>query len=309
MGTTKRTPGYTKELWILPFDHRGSFQTKMFGIHGTPTAEQTAEIESYKMVVYEGFEKAVKNGGLPQDKLGILVDEQFGTPVLAAAKKKGVITCIPAEKSGQDEFDFEYGSAWKQHIEAAEPNFLKVLVRYNPEGDASMNKRQAERLATLSSYLLGTRTYFMFELLVPATDAQMERCKGDKNVFDNELRPQLMIRAIQELQKAGVEADVWKLEGLDRESDFESVCKAAKAGGREAVGCIVLGRGESDTKVKQWLSVGAHVPGVIGFAVGRTIFWEPLKALKEGKITRDEASKRVADKYLSLCDVWSTERA
>src|SRR5262245_4249496 len=100
--------GFNKPLYVLPFDHRGSFQTKMFGWKGALTPEQTAEIAASKKVVYEGFKSAVA-GGVPKAKAGILVDEQFGADVLRDAAKQGFITACPAEKSGQDEFDFEYG--------------------------------------------------------------------------------------------------------------------------------------------------------------------------------------------------------
>ncbi len=125
MGAAKQR-GYTKQLLVLPFDHRASFQEKMFGIKGTATPEQTKLIASYKMMIYEGFEQAVKSG-LPKDIMGILTDEQFGSEVLDRARQNGFTTCICVEKSGQDEFDFEY-SDWQQHIERYQPDLVKVLV-------------------------------------------------------------------------------------------------------------------------------------------------------------------------------------
>lgn len=303
----KSTHGYTKELLILPFDHRNSFQEKMFGIHGKPTPEQTALIASFKSLIYDGFEKALKQG-LPREKMGILVDEQFGQDVLRRAKADGVSTAICAEKSGQDEFDFEYGSSYGEHIEKADPTFVKVLVRYNPEGDEETNRVQANKLKELSQFLSNHHRLFMFELLVPATSEQLERCKGDKKVYDVEMRPRLMVRAIQELQAAGVECDVWKLEGLDRSGDYKMVCDAARAQGRDRVAVIVLGRGENEAKVREWLAVGANVPGVIGFAVGRTVFWEPLKAYRENKITKEQASDQIAKNYAGLCHFWLESR-
>lgn len=302
-GKGNKTRGYTQELMILPFDHRASFQEKLFGIKGKATPEQTAHVASFKTVVYEGFEKAVASG-LPKEKMGILVDDQFGQEVIRRCRQAGFSLSVCAEKSGQDEFDFEYGADYGKHIEATNPNIVKVLVRYNPEGDKEMNRRQALRLKELGEYLDRTHRKFMFELLVPATEKQLETCKGDKKVYDVELRPRLMVQAIRELQEIGVEADIWKLEGLDRVSDFEAVCTQARAGGRDNVGCILLGRGENEEKVREWLKVGANVKGVIGFAVGRTVFWEPLKAFKEGKCTRDEAVAKIASTYSSLCRLW-----
>jgi len=88
-----------------------------------------------------------------------------------------------------------------------------VLVRYNSEGDRELNRRQAARLNGLSDYLHSAmhRSLLMFELLVPAEKAQLDRVNGEKKKYDLELRPRLMVRAIHELQDAGVEPDVWKV--------------------------------------------------------------------------------------------------
>ncbi len=302
MAQSTKTRGYTKELLVLPFDHRTSFQEKMFGIFGKPDPEQTKLVGSYKTMIYEGFEKAVATG-LPKEKMAVLVDEQFGQEVIERAKKGHFTLCTAAEKSGQDEYDFEY-TDWKGQIKKTNPDIVKVLVRYNPEGDKTLNTRQAEKLAALSKFLDEVGKPFMFELLVPATKEQLDKVKGDKKVYDVEIRPTLMVRAIQELQKAGIEGDIWKLEGLDRKEDFLRVCETARASGRDKVGCIVLGRGENEAKVREWLSVGANVKGVIGFAVGRTVWWESLKAFKENKINRTQAVDQIANTYGSLCKLW-----
>src|ERR1051326_7316334 len=147
-----KTIGFDKPLYILPFDHRGSFQTKMFGWKGTLTADQTAQIAATKQVIYDGFKAAIK-AGVPKEKAGILVDEQFGTAILHDASASGFTTACPAEKSGQEEFEFKYGEDFAAHIEAFNPTFCKVLVRYNPEGDHDLNQRQAARLHRLSEYL------------------------------------------------------------------------------------------------------------------------------------------------------------
>jgi 5-dehydro-2-deoxygluconokinase len=303
------TVGFDRPLYILPFDHRGSFQTKMFGWTGTLTAKQTADIAATKQVIYDGFRAAVA-GGVPKAKGGILVDEQFGTAILRDAAASGYSTSCPAEKSGQDEFDFEYGEDFTKHIEAFHPTFCKVLVRYNPEADPDLNRRQAGRLRRLSQYLRGRGTSrFMFELLVPAEKAQLDRLGGDKRKYDRELRPGLMVRVIEELQDAGVEPDVWKIEGLDRREDSARVVAAARRGDRDRVGCIILGRGEDDSKVREWLRVAAGVPGFIGFAVGRTTFWDPLIDWRTKKTTREAAVAEIARRYREWVDVFEASRA
>jgi myo-inositol catabolism protein IolC len=302
------TLGFDQSLYILPFDHRGSFQTKMFGWKGTLTTEQTAAIAAAKQVIYDGLKEAVA-AGVPKDRAGILVDEQFGAAILRDAAKHGYSTSCPAEKSGQDEFDFEYGEEFAKHIEAFNPTFCKVLVRYNPEGDKALNERQTARLKRLSEYLHGKRrSLFMFELLVPAEKAQLARVKGDKKAYDLEIRPGLMVQAIRQLQGAGVEADVWKIEGLDRREDCEKVVAAARHNGRDKVGCIVLGRGEDDKKVREWLATAAGVSGFIGFAVGRTTFWDPLIDWRATKTTREAAVTEIARRYRNWVEIFEKVR-
>ncbi len=301
--------GYSKPLYIQPFDHRGSFETGMFGWKGDLTEEQTARIASSKQVIYEGFKLALDQG-VPRETAGILVDEQFGIAILRDAAAKGYTFACAAEKSGQKEFEFEYGDAFAEHIEKIHPTFSKVLVRYNPEGDPEMNRAQAERLKRLSDYLAAQqKSLFMFELLVPAEKHQLEKVKGDKKAYDLELRPPLMVGAIKALQDAGVEPDIWKIEGLDRKEDCEKIVEVARQGGRTNVGCIILGRGESDEKVAEWLSTAATVPGFIGFAVGRTDFWDPLVAWRDKKATDDEAAEEIARSYKHFVDLFRKARA
>src|SRR5436309_14968135 len=276
--------GFDKPLYVLPFDHRGSFQTKMFGWKGALTDGQTAEIAAAKQVIYDGFQAAIQDG-VPEQKAGILVDEQFGSAILRDAAAHHYTTACSVEKSGQEEFDFQYGDEFAKHIEAFRPTFSKVLVRYNPEGDRDLHARQSVRLKRLSDYLHGQRaSLLMFELLVAAEKSQLDRLNGDKKAYDLQLRPRLMVQAIEELQDAGVEPDVWKIEGLDRRADCEKVVGAARRGGRDKVGCIILGRGEEDQKVHEWLATASGVPGFIGFAVGRTSFWDALVNWQAKKI-------------------------
>jgi myo-inositol catabolism protein IolC len=303
------THGFDQPLYVLPFDHRGSFETGMFGWKGALNPEQTAQIAEAKQVIYDGFKAAVA-AGVPKQNAAILVDEQFGAAILRDAKADGFMIACPAEKSGQDEFDFEYGEDFPNHIEAFQPTFCKVLVRYNPEGNQALNRKQTERLKRLSQYLHSeSRSLFMFELLVPAEKAQLEKVKGDKRAYDLEIRPRLMVQTIEELQDAHVEPDVWKIEGLDRREDCERIVAAARYGGRNKVGCIVLGRGEDDKKVREWLTVAATVPGFIGFAVGRTDFWEPLVGWRAKKTTREAAVNEIARRYREFVDIFEKARA
>jgi myo-inositol catabolism protein IolC len=295
--------GYDGKLYILAFDHRGSFQKKMFGIEGDPDDEQTKTIADAKHLIYEGLAKASEQGTDP-DVTGVLVDEQFGGDIPQDAKGRGLKLAMPVEKSGQDEFDFEYGDEFGDHIERFDPDFSKVLVRFNPDGDADMNKRQADRLRRLSEWLRDNDRKFLFELLVPAEDSQLEQVDGDADRYDSELRPELMRRAITDLQEAGVEADIWKIEGIESTEDCERIAETARRDGRDGVVCVVLGRGADDAKVEHWLRQGAPVDAYAGFAIGRTIWWDALKGFLEGDIEREDAAEQIARKYLHFVDVY-----
>jgi myo-inositol catabolism protein IolC len=295
--------GYDGKLYILAFDHRGSFQKKMFGIEGDPDDEQTKQIADAKHLIYEGLQKASERGTDPS-VTGVLVDEQFGGVIPQEARDQGLKLAMPVEKSGQDEFDFEYGDEFGAHIESFDPDFSKVLVRYNPDGDPDLNARQVERLKRLADWLHEHDRKFLFELLVPAEDSQLEQVGGDGDRYDAELRPELMRRTIVEFQDAGVEADIWKIEGIDSQEDCERIAETARRDGRDGVVCVVLGRGADDAKVEDWLRQGAPVDGYAGFAIGRTIWWDALKGFLEGDVEREDAAEQIASKYLHFVDVY-----
>jgi myo-inositol catabolism protein IolC len=296
--------GYDGKLYILAFDHRGSFQKKMFGIEGDPTPEETETITDAKRLIFEGMEIAVERG-IDAKSSGVLVDEQFGGDVPKLAREHGLSLTMPVEKSGQDEFDFQYGSDFGAHIEKFDPFASKVLVRYNPDGDAEMNERQLGRLKELSDWLHEHDRKFLFELLVPAEKAQLDSVGGDTDRYDAELRPELMRRAIEDIQNFGIEVDIWKIEGVDAREDAEMLSDQARKGeGRENVKSVLLGRGASDEKVDHWLRQAAPVEGFIGFAIGRSIWWDALKGSLSGDLERRGAAEQIADNYLRFIKVY-----
>jgi myo-inositol catabolism protein IolC len=288
--------GYNRPLYLLPFDHRHSYLTRMFHVSPPLTAEQREEVVESKQVIYDGFRRALGHE-VSIASAGILVDEEFGAAILRDATRNGYVTALSTEKSGSDEFEFEYGTAFAKHIEAFQPAFAKALVRYNPEGDSALNHRQTVRLRQLSDYCRTAGRRFMFELLVPATRAQQDRARAEVTSYDHDIRPALVLQTIRTLQDAGVEPDVWKIEGLDRREDCERVVATARRDGRHEVGWIVLGRGADETKVARWLQTAASVPGFIGFAVGRSTFWKPIADFVIEGITREQAASRIARRY------------
>src|SRR5579863_8863109 len=296
-------PKYGTPLYLLAFDHRSSFERGLFGATPPLSPEVRDGIVRAKEVIFEANRLAVE-GGAPRNRAGVLVDEEFGSAVARRAREEAVPLAMPVERSGQDEFDFQYGEHFAEHIEAFDPTFVKVLVRFNPDGDPDLNSRQTKRLAHLSEWLRGRDRTFLFELLVPATTAQLDSFEGHQQDYDRHLRPRLVVEAIASLQGGGVEPDIWKVEGLDTKEDGRAVVRQARSGGRGHVVCIVLGRGADWDSVVRWLEVGAGVPGFAGFAVGRTLWHDPLVEYLAGRSSEAETAQHIADRYRKLIDVY-----
>ena len=297
--------GYDRSLYLLAFDHRGSFEHGLFGATPPISDKVRQGIIDAKNLIYEANVEAVA-AGAPLEAAGVLVDEEFGADVARSAKAAGVPLAMPVERSGQDEFDFEFGAEFGRHIEEFDPTFAKVLVRYNPEGDAEVNRRQTDRLAELSDWLHERDRKLLFELLVPATTAQLDRFDGHQDDYDLLLRPDLVLEVVLAMQAGGVEPDVWKIEGLDREEDCARIAEQARSGGRDGVVCVVLGRGANEERVLSWLRIGAGVPGFDGFAVGRTLWHDALVDYLAGRATREAAISRIAERYRTMIDAYRT---
>jgi myo-inositol catabolism protein IolC len=302
MGGEAMRVGYDRPLYILAFDHRSSFE-ELAVKAGVPESERAAKISEAKRVIFEGFMVAVDRGA-PRDAAGILVDEQYGADVARAARERGYILAMPVEKSGQKVFDFEYGEQFGEHILAFDPTFSKVLVRYNPDDSPETKRIQLERLKRLHDWLRERERRFLLELLVPATKEQLEAVGGDSERYDREVRPELTLQAIDEFYAADIVPDIWKIEGLDRREDCERMGAKVRSGERDAVSCVVLGRGADAARVDHWLRMAAGVPGYVGFAIGRTLWWDGVQGYLNGTLTREVAAEKIAANYLRAIDLY-----
>jgi myo-inositol catabolism protein IolC len=298
------------ELFLLAFDHRRSLLTRFFGVEDEPTGRQAAQARRLKLIVWEGLRRTLA-GRVATDRAGVLVDPTYGLAVIDEARTAGVRVAIPVEESGRDELAFEVPS-WKERLSELDPTWAKVLVRYQPRGDETTNERQRSVLGEVSDHCRATARAFMLELLVPPTADELARAAGDRDRFDRETRPSLTAEAIEQLHAAGVEPDVWKLEGLERAADCDVVASAARGGGRDHVACIVLGRGADLETAERWLRVAAPVPGWAGFAVGRTIWWDPMRRWLEAGASEEAAeaaTSEIARRYDRLIGVFSSARS
>ena len=296
--------GYSQDLYILAFDHRGTITKGLLGVEGRePTQDEANKVSEMKQIIFDGFLKANEYGITGGDP-AILVDETFGLEVQQKAKEMNIKFAAPVEKSGQKVFDFEYGDQFGEKINEVGADFVKILVRWNPDDEEEIRETQGNRIKELSDWLTENDKKFLLEFLVPATEEQLASVENDQARYDSEIRPKLAVKVVEEMRERGADPDIWKIEGLDTPEDCEKVAHAIRTGDREDVIAVVLGRGASDEKVNEWLRAGSTVEGYKGFAIGRSIFWDALKSFHEGEKSREEAVEEIAQSYLGFLSVY-----
>ncbi|GAA3342279.1 hypothetical protein GCM10017714_29960 [Curtobacterium pusillum] len=292
-------------LFLFAMDQRSSLLEHTYDeADGEPIDEAEAErVRAGKRLVYRGVLTALA-AGASRERTGVLVDERYGADVARLVKEAGLQLAMPVERSGREWFELEYGDDWMAHVDAFDPDWVKVLVRDNPDFDPGHREQQASDLAAVASALHDAGRPFLVELLVPGTDAQ----KASVDDYDRELRPDLVVQVVEYLQDHGVEADVWKLEGLDERADAERIVRTVRRGGRDAVQCIVLGRDAPEEQLDHWLRTAAPVDGFVGFAIGRSNWEEPLEDVVREHLDTQAAEALIAANYRHFVDTWLEAR-
>ncbi len=296
--------GYSEDLYILAFDHRGTITKGLLGVEGRePTQDEANKVSELKQIIFDGFLKANESGITGGDP-AILVDETFGLEVQQKAKELNIKFAAPVEKSGQKIFDFEYGENFGEKIHEIGADFIKILVRWNPDDERGSRETQGERIKKLSDWIVENQKKFLLEFLVPPTEEQLQRVDGNQERYDSEVRPGLAVKVVEEMRERGADPDIWKIEGLDKKEDCEKVSFAIRDRDREDVIAVVLGRGANNEKVNEWLSAGANIEGYKGFAIGRSIFWESLKNWVSEDLSREEAVDEISESYRNFISVY-----
>ncbi|WP_210491203.1 DUF2090 domain-containing protein [Patulibacter sp. SYSU D01012] len=287
-------------LFMLAFDHRNALVGKMLPGR-TDRADEL--VPPAKDLIYDGARAVLADGGFGAGRLAVLVDEQYGAAVARAARRDGVTLAVACERSGQKHFALEYGDDAAAHIEDLDPDYVKVLVRYNPDGDEAQNARERAALADVSALCERLGRKLLFELLVPPTDAQLAAAGGDRDRYDAEQRAELTVRTMDAFQRSGTLVHLWKVEGFETVEDAAAVAAQAARGAVDAP-IIVLGRGADDARVDHWVRIAAATEGFAGFAIGRSIWWAPVADWLNDACTREEAVARVAAGLRRSIDVW-----
>ena len=306
-------PRHDDPLFIMAMDHRASFGKTLFDVKDdNPSPDQIAAMRSAKLMIFGGLQAALP--AVAYGRAGVLVDERYGQDVIDAVKAGGevggsgqpVVLAVPVEASGHDWFTTEWGDRWLEHVQAIRPDYAKILVRDNPDFDPAEREQQFGRLAQISSGLHGIGVPLLYELLVPATSAQLDRAGDEPGAYDRDIRPGLVVQVIADNQAHGVEPTLWKVEGLETVEAAQQVAAQAKAGGRRT-DLIVLGRDAPADRLDHWLEVASQVSAFVGFAIGRSIWEDSVRAYEASGQSEAAASAgraQIAERYLGFVAHW-----
>ena len=284
------------QIFALAFDHRNSLRRDFMHLTGQPAPEQHSAMVAAKGIVADALIAAAPQ--VSPDTPVLLIDHEYGGQFVPRAQAAGVKVAMPVEESGQAELRYLCDGHPERVVDAHHPDYVKVLIRYNPGGDEAMNARQRGRLRELSDWLEGRPERLMLELLVPPEPAQLAAVADDQSRFDRETRAALTVTAIDQIADDGLRPALWKIEGPESREDAARIAEAVRSADPDA-GCLVLGRGADDAAVRRWLAIAAVTEGFTGFAVGRTIWWDALRAFTADG-DADAAVRAVTARYLDL---------
>jgi myo-inositol catabolism protein IolC len=277
-------------------DQRGWLEREIARLLPAATkAEVRERVCQTKRLAFAGFRHAIGNG-VDRQEVGVLVDEEYGAEIARQAAAEGILLSVPMERADCDVLELEYGDHALEHVKAISPDLPKLLIRHNVAGDQADNAEQLRRLLHIGRLLADNGRKLLLELLVPPTAAQLQSCGGDMRRYDEEVRPGLTIRAVEDIRGYGVPVNIWKIEGMYSKEDTAAVGFACTSGAESK--CLVLGRNAPWGDVERWLRNAASSPGYDGFAIGRTIWLPAVSGVLLGQIGEDEAIDQIAQSYL-----------
>lgn len=288
-------------LYLFAMDQRGWLERAVAEVVPGSADDVATLVRQAKELSFAGLRQAIASGVEP-GSAGVLVDEQYGSDIARRAKEEEIVLSVPMERADCDVLALEYGEAAMDHVRQLGPDLPKLLIRHNVGGDREGNALQLERLRVVDRMVHDAGLRLLLELLVPATAQQMASVGGSLDRYDRELRPSLTGSAVEEIRAAGVEVDMWKIEGMDDPEDARGVARACTEG--TSATCLVLGRNAPWEGVERWLRNAAAAPGYGGFAIGRTLWWDAVVAWLQRRWDRDQAVSSIADAYRRAITVY-----
>ena len=296
---------HTGNLYILPFSENDNFIKILLGDFQQLNKKQIKLIKSYKEIIFEAF-LLIREQTIYNKNCLFQVDEEYGLDIIKLAQHQKIDISLPIAKTGQKYFSLIFGKEFDQHLATIKPLLVSAVVRYNP-ANKKINQIQLARLKTLNNWCQQNNYHLVIELLVPPTAANLKKAKNKREIYNSKIRPNLVLKTIQEFRQAAIEPDIWEIEAFEMTEVWHEVIDSIRDDeSREQVGIIMLSCDESFAKIKQWMSIAPrHL--LNGFAAGCTVFMRPLQDLHENKINSKQAIKEIAKNYLELIRYWEKE--
>ncbi|MEN2741639.1 DUF2090 domain-containing protein [Microbacterium sp. X-17] len=285
-------------ILMAAFDHAAEFHEAASGGLSEP-GQSVAQTTRAKELVFEGIRQAV-DAGVPREHAAVLLDDKYAQGLMSRAREAGIAFSIPVD-SPTGHVVLQPG--WQDILLRNQPDWAKPLLFLNVEGDAIDNHRQLESTLVLQRWLQEHGGQLLVEILIPPEPAQLDRVGGDLSRYRLELIPDLVVAAMESVQQAGIRPNLWKVEAAASVDGARKIGQAAVASG---VDCLILGSGESLETVGDWLAVGKTIPGYRGFAVGRTIWQEPVETWAHDK-DDEQLRSEVARRYTYLATAFTRE--
>ena len=248
-----------------------------------------------KRVAYDGFLLARDRSPNVREFGALLVDAQYASPVVADALEAGLDVGTPAERAGA------FPLAWSTDPfeRALTGAFVKVLVRYRPDDEEAIRDGQWQKLDALQTWCRGAGKPLVVEILVA-------RRSEAEDEFEAVGRPAMLAGFIREAYRRELTPQFWKIEGTLAREGARTIDRAIAA--NAACRQIILGKAAEIATIGRWFAAAADSPTASGFAIGRSVFWEPSAAFLSGAKTAEQAAADIAGNYLQLVDVWRQSR-
>jgi myo-inositol catabolism protein IolC len=268
-------------FFILPFDHRNGLARDVMNTTYPFSEADAKTAHELKKMVFEAILK-VKDTYQGSGALGCLFDEETALEVILEAKKVGLPVTVSMEKSGTKTLELIHGDKFGERLNELRPTFGKILVHYHPD-KAEESAAQLKIIKQASDFCATNGAPLMLEVLLDKQGAHS---------------PTDMLRVFADVYSAGIQIGIWKIEGFDKAEDWKAIAPEAKAP------MIILGRGQNVRAVETWIEAAAKSGVVDGFAIGRTIFQDPLSAYVQGTLSRADAIEQVANNYQHFIQLW-----
>jgi 5-dehydro-2-deoxygluconokinase len=211
--------------------------------------------------------------------------------VIAEARRDGVVVGTPAERAGA----FPLAWATEPFDRALIGAFVKVLVRFRPDDADEIRDGQWHQLDMLQAWCRRAETQLVVEVLVP-------RRQEPEDTFDGAGRPAMLADFIGESYRRGLTPQFWKIEGTPAADGARTIDRAIAA--QPQCRQIILGKAADIATIERWFAAAHNSATAVGFAIGRSVFWEPSTAFLAGSMTAAEAAANICANYLQLVDAW-----